>query len=197
MTMMDSLKNTLNLEVRSNVFNFSCELHRRITVIRGDSGVGKTSLVNIVTSKIPGISVKCNLNVKVADDDSWRSMMIVEKDTIIFFDDLQATETLEFAVICKETLVKNNLYAVIINRDSLQNFKEIEKENSGHKYMTASISVSEIYNFKSNGTEHWLEPVSIPITTDYGDVDCILSEDSGLGYEFFNNYLKNVIPALS
>ena len=43
------------------------------------------------------------------------------------FDDLESTETLEFATVCKETLVKNNLYAVIINRGSLQNFKELEK----------------------------------------------------------------------
>lgn len=193
--MMNSLKNTLSLEVKSNVFNFSCNLHRRLTIIRGDSGVGKTSLINIVTSKIPGISVKCSLAVKAADDNSWRSMLMVERDTVIFFDDLKATETLEFATVCKETLVKNNLYAVIINRDSLQNFKELEKEDKGHKYMAASISVSEIYNFMSDGTEHWLEHVDIPTTSDYDGVDCILSEDSGRGYEFFDTYLKNVIPA--
>lgn len=100
------------------------------------------------------------------------------------FDDLESTETLEFATVCKETLVKNNLYTVIINRGSLQNFKELEKDDKGHKYMTASISVSEIYNFMSDGTEHWLESVDIPTTSDYDDdVDCSLSEDSGRGYE--------------
>lgn len=101
------------------------------------------------------------------------------------FDDLESTETLEFATVCKETLVKNNLYAVIINRGSLQNFKELEKDDKGHKYMTASISVSEIYNFMSDGTEHWLESVDIPTTSDYYDdnVNCSLSEDSGRGYE--------------
>ena len=101
------------------------------------------------------------------------------------FDDLESTETLEFATVCKETLVKNNLYAVIINRGSLQNFKELEKDDKGHKYMTASISVSEIYNFMSDGTEQWLESVDIPTTSDYDDdnVNCSLSEDSGRGYE--------------
>ena len=101
------------------------------------------------------------------------------------FDDLEYTETLEFATVCKETLVKNNLYAVIINRGSLQNFKELEKDDKGHKYMTAYISVSEIYNFMSDGTEHWLESVDIPTTSDYDDdnVNCSLSEDSGRGYE--------------
>lgn len=192
---MSSLKNTLNLEVESDIFNFSCELHRRITVIRGDSGVGKTSLVNIATSKGPGILVKCDLNVKAANDDSWKSMLKGEKDAVIFFDDLEATETIEFAALCKETLVKNNLYIVLINREGLNNFKELEEEGKGHKYMEASISVSEIYDFKSNGVEHWLEPVNIPITNDYSNVDCVLVEDSGNGYKFFDRYIGNIVPA--
>lgn len=179
---MNSSMNTIDLEVRSDEFNFSCTLKRRITIIRGDSGTGKTSLVKRLTITAPGITVSAPLDIKVANNSTWDAPLIGYKNAIIFYGDLAATETLEFASLCRDMLVKNNLYVVIINREDLSNFSRLEENYKGHKYMDASISVNEIYDFKNDGgINHWLEPVELPVTKDYNNVDCILVEDSGNG----------------
>lgn len=43
--MKNSPLNFIGTSIKSKVFNFDCRLYRRITVIRGDSGVGKSSMV--------------------------------------------------------------------------------------------------------------------------------------------------------
>lgn len=51
--MMNSLKNTLSLEVKSNIFNFSCNLHRRITIIHTS-----TYPCNLCANKITQVGIK-------------------------------------------------------------------------------------------------------------------------------------------
>ena len=44
----------VSLKVRSKLYNCDLELERRITYIRGDSGVGKTGLISSLISYIQG-----------------------------------------------------------------------------------------------------------------------------------------------
>lgn len=46
--MKSSPLSSIGINIRSRVFNFDCRLHRRITIIRGDSGVGKSSMVRFL-----------------------------------------------------------------------------------------------------------------------------------------------------
>ena len=181
----------IELSVNSRIYNFSCKLYRRLTVITGDSAGGKTTLVEVLTGTIPGVTVKCSLNVKPVNEVSWESMLMKEKDTILFFDDLTCVETKHFADMCKKFLVKNNLYLVIIDRAISQFDFEAESKNLDR----LSISVNEIYEMKNDGNNYWLEAVEIPVTNDFSNFDCILSEDSGNGFLFFNTFIRNVVAA--
>lgn len=186
--------NEINIKVSSQTFNFSCELHRRLTLVHGDSAEGKTTLVRLLSSNQPLIEKDCSLPIVVARDDSWREQLTGKMDSIILFDDLDCVETPEFATICSKYLVVNNLYIVIFGRAITDvNFTEPNENKSDSKLNRLAISVNEIYEFKSDGgIQHWLEPVEISEPDSFSDIDCIISEDGGSGYKFFNHYLENV-----
>lgn len=197
--MMSSLKNTIDIEINSSIYNFSCSLKRRITVIKGDSGTGKTAVVQILASRPTGFTITSPLDLIPVNAANWKTLLLTSHDAVLFFDDLYYTESMEFISLCTHNLVPNNLYVVLITRHEILNaeLKSDLKEDSKVAGMLSklSISVDEIYNFKTDGINHWLEPVTIPTTDDYSDVDCILVEDTGRGAEFFKVYLKNVISA--
>lgn len=98
------------LEVNSESYNFKAEINRRLTVIRGDSATGKSSLTRIIQLKPASTRINCELAVKVVTEDLWLSSLKSEENAILVFDDLRCVETKEFAKVCKDNLVKNNLY---------------------------------------------------------------------------------------
>lgn len=209
----------MNLELKTTNYNFSGEFSRRITVIKGDSATGKSSLVELLTTRSPLVKVTCDLNIITVNDSNWEGVLRTEKDAIIFFDDLTCVEAGKFAKICKERLVKNNLYVVLISRarltsgyvsereigeliDSSKSFEKLystmqsyEKAEKSEKsiFSKLPISVKEMYVMKNNGkTEHWLEPMYQPEPFKPDEINGILTEDSGTGFRFFNNYFCNV-----
>lgn len=181
---------TIKLDIKSPVYDFYGEFHRRITLIHGDSGVGKSSLTSILENRndLPSVSVTCDLEISIVNDNSWNSVMQSVTDSLIILDDLRCVETLEFATVCKNYLVENNLYVVIIGRADLPYFSNNVK---GKKAL--SISLDEIYNLTNDGgKKHWLEHDRIDDFSELSDVDLIITEDSGTGYSFYSTYLKNV-----
>lgn len=147
------------LEVNSESYKFKAEINRRLTVIRGDSATGKSSLTRIIQLKPASTRINCELAVKAVTEDLWLSSLKSEENVVLVFDDLRCVETKEFAKACKDNLVKNNLYIIIINR--AENFEWDEIDNQ-HMFDRLSISLNEIYDFKTDGIEHWLEHISIP-----------------------------------
>ena len=152
---------SIDISMKSRVFNFNGSISRRITVIRGDSAIGKTSLVNVIKSHSPSVQIESSMPLIVAANDTWKSTIHFYTDSIIFFDDLSCTESKEFAEACAEYLVKNNLFIVIIGRHNLNNFKALERENDAAKQTYISDSdIAEIFVFKGEGKDYWLEPIT-------------------------------------
>lgn len=181
----------IKLDIKSPVYEFYGEFQRRITLIHGDSGVGKSSLTNILENRIdlPSVTVVCDLDILIASDNNWSDLMRFNKNALVIFDDLRCVETLEFATVCKNSLVENNLYVIIIGRADLPYFSCINEKNK----RALSISLDEIYNLINDGSiKHWLEHDYVAGFSDLTNVDMIITEDRGTGYRFFSTYLKNV-----
>ncbi len=190
---MNSLKNTIKLEVESPNYNFSCNINRRITLIHGDSATGKSSLTAILSTTLPGVHIKCDLSTVILHNDSWKAILTSSTNAIVIADDLWCAETAEFASVCKAMLVKNNLYLVLITRAELGNFEEAEKvQSNGDHFGRLSISLNEIYNFCTDGINHWLEHDKISFHEDFKKNDLILTEDTTDGYDFFDYHFKHV-----
>lgn len=152
---MNLLKNTIDLDISTPVYKFSCKLRRRLTIVHGDSGVGKSSLSALLLARPDDLKVECTLNLLLATPDQWSMTLNNAQDSVIIFDDMDCVETLEFAKLCHDTLVRNNNYLLLICRDEMPYLEDIDGEDGKRKAL--SISLDEIYNFKTDGINHWLE----------------------------------------
>jgi hypothetical protein len=136
--------------VKSEDLKWDIPLERRITIIRGDSGNGKTTLANLMKgSPNNGVEVDLPMKFKVADSGSWEDYIKYEKDTLIIFDELVEVGKNEFALLLNEYADSGN-YFLIFSRIRL----------GVNKLAQLNIAASSILRFvtSKDGLEHYTEP---------------------------------------
>lgn len=165
------MKGDFIVRVDTKRIQYEFTLHRKFTVIQGDSGTGKTTLFNLIRGaheRTPGVLVNCKARCVPASAfaDEWQHYLQTHEDMIVFIDeDYKWVRSNEFAAIA----AKSDNYFVLINRDPLY----------GIPY-----SVREIYHIKTSGKFHTLVPA---YTSAYFEIkpEYILTEDSKSGLQFF------------
>ena len=164
--------------------SFISNYQRNITIIKGDSATGKTTLIELIREygqegEESGIQLSCKAECVVVEGQKWKDQLSAVKDSIVFIDETNKfIETQEFASAVKES----TNYFVIITRESLE---------------MLPVSVSEVYGIKSSGKYNSLEPVyhemyEIYKSSFYSEPcsvcpNKIIVEDSNSGYEFFSH----------
>ncbi len=172
-------KHKIRLATPRETYDFT--INRKVTIIRGDSGTGKSMLCKAVKmSGRTGFILDCDVECNSADDSRyWKEIIKNSSGTIWFIDeDFIYLETKEFARLVKDT----DNYFVIISRKPLA-------------YIP--YSYIEIYKIKSNTKRHFntLERI-YDIQYNKSCPDLIITEDSKSGYEFFRAVAgNNVISA--
>ena len=118
---------------KRNVYAF--ELKRNITVLRGESGRGKTTLFEMISDynrfgKTSGVSVSCDRDLVSVSGADWEKTIGDNPGAIIVIDeDSSFLKTKEFARV----LQKSDNYFLLITRNYLADLP---------------ISVDEIYELK-------------------------------------------------
>lgn len=88
-------------------------LKSRITILRGDSGRGKTEMVNIIRNNVFGVSIKSKLPLIVVDSSNWEILMLNTKESILIFDNMIEIESYRFYEIMEKTEHNDNYYLII------------------------------------------------------------------------------------
>lgn len=180
------MKGAYQVKIKNNRNSYSFELRRNITILRGESGRGKTTLFDMIYDynrfeKNSGVSVSCDRNIIALVGNDWEDVIKKNPGTIIVIDeDSQFIRTKEFASVVKGS----DNYFLLITRNYLA---------------TLPISVDEIYEL--NGAKNK------KFKRIYKDVDrmfndpvvkylpfepeVIITEDSKAGYEFFKSVADN------
>ena len=180
------MKGAYQVKIKNNRNSYSFELRRNITILRGESGRGKTTLFDMIYDynrfeKNSGVSVSCDRNIIALVGNDWEDVIKKNPGTIIVIDeDSQFIRTKEFASVVKGS----DNYFLLITRNYLA---------------TLPISVDEIYEI--NGAKNK------KFKRIYKDVDrmfndpvvkylpfepeVIITEDSKAGYEFFKSVADN------
>lgn len=96
---------------------YEFELERKITIIKGNSGTGKTTLYELVydLKRQRQSFIKCNYENRVMalTEENWKSEIIKYENRFLFVDEgLHFVNTVEFA----EYVQKSGNYFVIISR---------------------------------------------------------------------------------
>ena len=127
--------------VKNNRLHYEFEIKRNITIIKGDSATGKTTLINMIgqfanLGNSSGIDVVCDVPCLVLEGNMWQVLMKGLSGNIIFIDEEnQFIRTQEFA----EAVKNSDNYFVLITRENLHNLP---------------YSVEEIYGLQGNRQVH-------------------------------------------
>lgn len=124
---------------RGTTYQFT--IRRNITVVRGDSGTGKTTLFEMVADHArlgeqSGVNVQCERPCVALTDSDWRNQLAGFANSIVFIDEgLRDLLTDDFARAVRGSCN----YFVIITRADLP---------------ALPYSVNEVYRIKASGKYH-------------------------------------------
>lgn len=176
------MKGIHSVRVKSRRVDYQFELARNITVVRGDSGTGKTTLFTMIadhmrSGEASGVTVQCDVPCMALTDIDWKNQLQSIKGSIVFIDEGFAALTSEdFAAAAQAS----DNYYVIFSREDLYQLP---------------YSVDEIYRIKTSGKFHTLQRMysrndrfvySIDGQHPGADFDTVLTEDSKSGFQFFD-----------
>lgn len=135
------MKGKHHVIVQNNKLRYEFDIRRNITIIRGDSATGKTTLIDLIQAASvmgdeSGIFLQCDRPVRVLGTADWEIVLPQLHENIIFIDE-------ENRFITSQTFadaVKNSdNYFVLITREDLPNLP---------------YSVDEIYGIHTSGKYH-------------------------------------------
>ena len=168
------------IEIYDNRIHYEFDIKRNITVIQGDSGTGKTSLLRMISDydrlgKGSGITLICDKKCVVLNSSDWKSFIQNSHEAIIFVDENQPyISSGEFA----DALRYSDNYFVLIYRDSLPrlaySIDEIYGIREDKKYSGLKKTYNEFYKIYNIDTVKDFHP------------DIVITEDSNSGFDFFS-----------
>ena len=178
--------------IQNKRMHYDFTIKRNITIIRGDSATGKTTLINMVREFYQngidsGIDVKCDIRCVVLEGNDWEIDLQKFDKCLVFIDEGNKFITsLEFAKKIQET----NNYYVIVTRESLP---------------ALPYSVEEVYGIRDSGKYGTIKKIYNELYGIYssrkimdGPIDLVVVEDSNAGFQFFEHvYHEKRIPCIT
>ena len=178
------MKGKHKIVVKNNRLHYEFEIKRNITIIKGDSATGKTTLINMIRQfanlgNASGIEIECDAPCTVLEGNLWQMLLKNLSGNIIFIDEEnQFIRQQEFAELVKAS----DNYFVIITRENLYNLpysvEEIYGLYSSGKYQNTKQIYQEMYHIYPLNQDLSCKP------------DKIIVEDTNSGYEYFKAISK-------
>ena len=174
------MKGKHKIEVRSKRIVFTIELERNITILRGDSATGKTTLAEMLSAyenygRKSGITIVCDKTCRVLSGALWEAQLKDIQDAIVFVDEGSTfVSSLDFA----RAIQKTDNYYVLVTREDLS---------------TLPYSVNAILELKKTTsrfkrTYNKAYPIYDSLSAsdvELGSVEKLLTEDANSGYQLF------------
>lgn len=177
--------NDRTLEIKGKRINYLLEIQDRITIIRGDSATGKTTMVKIISQQLRGINNGFEINTSfylkevlvdniALPDLNYNNLYILDEGT------LEASN--QFANFVN----KSRSHFIIISRDRLPN---------------VLYSFESIYEFYNDNGITKLKRKYEELNDQHINklkLNKLITEDSNSGYQFYNKFRNiNVITSKS
>ena len=179
------MKGSHRVIVESRKIKYDFIIKRNITILTGDSGSGKTVLIDLIRDyrrygSDSGVFLSCDCECRTIDTEDWERQLKEVSNSIIFIDEGNRFLTSKrFA----ELVQKSDNYFVLATREKLP---------------MLPYSVNEIYGFRKSGKFHEARQKYNEIYHLYGEISeqdiidpkFVITEDSNSGYDFFSNLSK-------
>ena len=186
------MKGKYHIIVQNNKVKFEFDIKRNITIVRGDSATGKTTLLSLIDTydrlgSDSGIEVLCKKRCLTINNSNWEYILNSISECIVFIDEeTTIVKSDNFARKIRET----DNYYVIITRENLPNLPYSVEEvygihNSG-RYSDMRRTYNSFYKLYTAENSVKNEPVEI-----------VIAEDSNSGHEFFKAVTADNISCIS
>ncbi len=151
---------------------YKFDIHRKYTVIRGDSATGKTTLVRMIEDAAvrKTADISCDVPCVVLPDMNWEINLDAFSESIVFIDEDHPALTAGKKV-AEKMFVSDNCF-VIISRD---------------KMPWIPYSYKEIYEIRSSGKFHRLERMYEDME-EFHENEGYVTEDEAAGFEFYQKW---------
>lgn len=174
------MKGKHSIVVRNRRVQFALELERNITVIRGDSATGKTTMLGMLRDyeelgAQSGVAVQCDKPCRTLTSRDWESQLSRMKDSIVFVDEGNAfVSSRAFA----QAICGSSNYYVLITRESLYQLPYSVEAVLELRTTTRREKCTYNKAYPYYGTlEH--------AASEMDRSDRILTEDSNSGYQIY------------
>lgn len=178
--------------VSNKYLKYEFIIKRNITVIKGNSATGKTTLIEMLREyteeEDSGVTVQCDKKCVVLYGKDWEKRLREITDSIVFIDESgRFTKSTDFASAIQNT----NNYYVIVSREKLSalpySIQEIYgiRENGKYMGLKTQYTLNEFYNIYGQQPQKRFKP------------EVIITEDSNSGYDFYSVFYKNGIECIS
>ena len=174
------MKGIHKVVVGTKYLKYEFELRRNLTIIRGDSATGKTTLVDMIRTHMNDgesgpVTLNCDKSCYVVEGNLWKGQLDNIQDSIVFIDEgNEFVKTKDFAGAIQQT----DNYYVIVTREGLPalpySVEEVYGIRTSGKYGTLKQSYHSFYRIYPDSTTEKIKP------------EKILTEDSNSGYQFFD-----------
>ena len=174
------MKGIHKVVVGTKYLKYEFELRRNLTIIRGNSATGKTTLVDMIRTHMNDgesgpVTLNCDKSCYVVEGNLWKGQLDNIQDGIVFIDEgNEFVRTKDFARAIQQT----DNYYVIVTREGLPalpySVEEVYGIRTSGKYGTLKQSYHSFYRIYPDSTTEKIKP------------EKILTEDSNLGYQFFD-----------
>ena len=173
------MKGIHKVVVSTKYLKYEFELRRNLTIIRGDSATGKTTLVDMIRTHMNDgengpVTLNCDKGCYVVEGNLWKGQLDNIQDGIVFIDEgNEFVRTKDFARAIQQT----DNYYVIVTREGLSalpySVEEVYGIRTSGKYGSLKQSYHSFYRIYPDSTTEKIKP------------EKILTEDSNSGYQFF------------
>lgn len=180
------MKGTHHVIIQNKRIHYEFDIRRNITVIKGDSASGKTTLVEMIQEYMDQgsesmITIQSDKRCGVISGNTWKGQLAEFSDSLIFIDEgNRFVLTDEFSKIIQQT----DNYYIIVSRESLPNLPysvdEIYGIHQSGKYGSLKKCYQEFYRIYEKSEKEVIKP------------DIVVTEDSNSGNQFFNNVCDKV-----
>lgn len=173
------MKGTYDIRIENARMQFKFTLRRNLTLIKGPSATGKTTLVGLVSEyeregQASGITLSSPKACCVLSEDGWAEKLKRTSDSFVFVDEGSGfVHTQDFAHEAKNS----DNYYVIVSREDLPMLPYSVEEVYGLKNTTSRYP--GVRKFYTHTKRIYSE------TLDVEDPHIVIVEDSNAGFDFF------------
>lgn len=177
---MIDLRGSYDVVVNSRRLQYKFTIRRNVTVIRGQSATGKTTLVDMIrdcneNGIDSGVTISCDRSCIVLAGRNWERDLSELENSIVFIDE---GHNFVLSQDFSEAIRHSSNYYVIVTRERLDNIPysvdEIYGIRTSGKYGEFKSAYHEFYRIYEN----------IPLRENV-KIENIIAEDSNSGYQFF------------